>query len=276
MEDVKVVLLAGGFGTRLAEETEIRPKPMVEIGGRPILWHIMNIYAAHGFKHFVVALGYKGEYIKRYFHDYYSLHGDMTFDFKNGSMTARGERNLDWTVELVDTGLHTMTGGRIKRLRDLGVIGDKTFMLTYGDGVSDVHIRNLYEYHKGHGKLATMTAVRPPARFGVLEFEGNNVRRFAEKSQFDVGWINGGFFCLEPGAIDYVDDYDTYWERIPLEKMADDGELMAYKHDSFWQCMDTLRDKTLLQGLWESGNAPWVIDPASVAPVPANGVANNA
>jgi len=276
MEDMKVVLLAGGFGTRLAEETEIRPKPMVEIGGRPILWHIMNIYAAHGFKHFVIALGYKGEYIKRYFHDYYSLHGDMTFDFKNGSLTARGERNLDWTVELVDTGLNTMTGGRIKRLRDLGVIGDKTFMLTYGDGVSDVHVRNLVNFHKRHGKLATMTAVRPPARFGVLEFEGDNVRRFAEKSQFDVGWINGGFFVLEPGAVDYIDDYDTYWERIPLERLADDGQLMAYKHDSFWQCMDTLRDKTLLQNLWETGEAPWAIDPATVAPASVNGVSNNA
>lgn len=275
MEDVKVVILAGGFGTRLAEETEIRPKPMVEIGGRPILWHIMNIYAAYGFKHFVIALGYKGEYIKRYFHDYYSLHGDMTFDFKNGSYSARGERNLDWTVELVDTGLHTMTGGRVKRLRDLGVIGDNTFMMTYGDGVSDVNIAELYNFHKAHGKLATMTAVRPPARFGVLEFEGNMVRRFAEKSQFDVGWINGGFFVLEPGAIDYVDDYDTYWERIPLEKLADDGQLMAYKHDSFWQCMDTLRDKTLLQGLWDSGEAPWAIKNAPALSTPANGTANN-
>jgi glucose-1-phosphate cytidylyltransferase len=262
MENIKTVLLAGGLGTRLAEETDVRPKPMVEIGGRPILWHIMNGYANHGFKNFVVALGYKGEVIKRYFADYCSLQGDMTVNLRTGRITTDDENAaVDWKVELVDTGLSTMTGGRLKKLKEMGRIGRGTFMATYGDGVSDVDVRALLDFHRSHGKLATMTTVRPPARFGHLIFEGQKVMRFAEKSQFDVGWINGGFFVLEPEAVDYVDSYDMPWERTPLERLAADGQLMAYQHESFWQCMDTLRDKLLLQELWDSGTAPWAAKP---------------
>jgi glucose-1-phosphate cytidylyltransferase len=259
MNDMKVVILAGGLGTRLAEETDVRPKPMVEIGGRPILWHIMNIYAAHGFKNFVVALGYKGEVIKRYFADYVNLSGDMTFDFQSGKVTVEnGDGKLDWNVELVETGLETMTGGRMKKIVESGRI-NSTFMMTYGDGVSDVNVRELVEFHRSHGKLATMTAVRPPARFGHIVFNGTKVERFAEKAQIDAGWINGGFFVLEPEVARYVEDYDTPWEREPLERLAHDDQLMAYFHKSFWQCMDTLRDKEMLIELWKSGHAPWVI-----------------
>jgi glucose-1-phosphate cytidylyltransferase len=260
VQDMKVIILAGGLGTRLAEETDVRPKPMVEIGGRPILWHIMRIYAAHGFKNFVIALGYKGEVIKRYMADYRDLTGNMTVNFKTGEVRMEDANGspLDWNVELVETGLETQTGGRLKKIIESGRI-NSTFMMTYGDGVSNVDIKKLVEFHKNHGKLATMTAVRPPARFGHLIFDGTNITNFAEKAQIDAGWINGGFFVLEPSVVNYVDTYTTPWEREPLERLAHEGNLQAYFHDDFWQCMDTLRDKMLLQEIWDKGNAPWAI-----------------
>lgn len=257
MDDMKVIILAGGLGTRLAEETDVRPKPMVEVGGRPLLWHIMNIYASHGFKNFIVALGYKGEVIKRYMADYVSLNGNMTIDFKAGKVISEEKNTLDWNVELVETGLETQTGGRMRKIVEQGRVSG-TFMMTYGDGLSNVDIPRLLAFHRTHGKLATMTAVRPPARFGHIVFDGNRVSRFTEKAQVDVGWINGGFFVLEPGVVDYVDTYVTPWEREPLEGLARDDQLMAYFHEDFWQCMDTVRDKELLQELWNSGKAPWL------------------
>jgi glucose-1-phosphate cytidylyltransferase len=255
--DMKVAILAGGVGTRLVEETEIRPKPMVEIGGRPIIWHIMMHYSHYGFKHFTIALGYKGEVIKKYMVDYCSLNTSLTVDFKTGNVKLHDDIEQDWTVDLIDTGIPTLTGGRIKRLAPY--LGDKTFMLTWGDGVSDVNIKELLEFHRSHGKLATLTAVRPTARFGHLEFDGDLVAQFSEKPQTAEGWINGAFFVLEPGVFDYIEGDDTQWEREPLENLSRDRQLVAYRHTSFWQCMDTLRDKRLLQELWESGNAPWKI-----------------
>ena len=252
---MKVAILAGGAGTRLAEETEIRPKPMVEIGGMPILLHIMRIYAHYGFKDFVVALGYKGEYIKKYFVDYCSLNGNLKVDLKSGQVEAEGGELPDWTVELAETGASTLTGGRIKRLAP--IIGNETFMLTWGDGVSDVNIRDLLAFHRSHGKLATMTAVRPPARYGHLDFDGDRVLEFTEKPQTAEGWINGAFFVLEPQVFEYIEGDQTMWEHAPLENLAREGQLMAYKHDAFWQCMDTLRDKHILERLWNSGNPPW-------------------
>jgi glucose-1-phosphate cytidylyltransferase len=254
---MKVAILAGGAGTRLAEETEIKPKPMVEIGGRPILWHIMRHYAHYGFKDFVIALGYKGEVIKRYMLDYCALHSNLTVHLRTGEVRREGHFIPDWTVELIDTGIRTQTGGRIKRLQPY--LGHETFMLTWGDGVSDVDLRRLLEFHRRHGKLATLTAVRPPARYGHLKFDGDRVAEFTEKPQIGEGWINGAFFVLEPGIFDYIDGDDTVWEREPLERLAADGQLMAYKHESFWQCMDTLREKYILQQLWDSGRAPWKI-----------------
>jgi glucose-1-phosphate cytidylyltransferase len=254
---MKVAILAGGFGTRLAEETEIRPKPMVEIGGRPILWHIMMHYSFYGYNNFVIALGYKGDYIKRYMVDYCSLQSDLTVNLKNGDVRAHHNHNQDWTVELIDTGIKTQTGGRIKRLKPH--LGQETFMLTWGDGVSDLNLRDLLNFHRSHGKLATLTAVRPPARYGYMMFDENRVTRFMEKPQIVEGWINGAFFILEPGVFDYIDGDETVWERAPLERLAQDGQLMAYKHTSFWQCMDTLREKYILESLWESGEAPWKI-----------------
>jgi glucose-1-phosphate cytidylyltransferase len=254
---MKVAILAGGAGTRLAEETEIKPKPMVEIGGRPILWHIMRHYAHYGFKHFVIALGYKGEVIKRYMLDYCSLHSNLTVNLRTGEVHREGNFTPDWTVELIDTGIRTQTGGRIKRLQPY--LGNETFMLTWGDGVSDVDLHRLLAFHRRHGKLATLTAVRPPARYGHLKFDGDRVAEFTEKPQIGEGWINGAFFVLEPGIFDYIDGDDTVWEREPLERLAADGQLMAYKHESFWQCMDTLREKYILQQLWDSGRAPWKI-----------------
>jgi glucose-1-phosphate cytidylyltransferase len=252
----KVAILAGGGGTRLSEETELRPKPMIEIGGRPILWHIMMHYARYGLKDFVLALGYKGEYIKRYMLDYCTLNANLSVNLKDGRVSREGgDAPADWRVDLIDTGLETMTGGRIKRLQPY--LSDGTFMLTWGDGVSDIDLDDLLAYHKSHGKLATVTAVRPPARFGKLEMEGDRVVEFAEKPQIGEGWINGAFFVLEPGIFDYIDGDETQWEREPLERLAAAGELMAYKHYSFWQCMDTLRDKRLLESLWASGNPPW-------------------
>jgi glucose-1-phosphate cytidylyltransferase len=230
---------------------------MVEVGGRPILWHIMKHYAHHGFDDFVIALGYKGEYIKRYILDYCSLHGDLTVSLKDGSISTDGAAREHWTVQLVETGLDTATGGRIKRLAP--TLRDGTFMLTWGDGVSDIDLKGLVEFHRSHGRLATVTAVRPPARFGQLELEGDCVAEFVEKGPLHEGWINGAFFVCEPGVFDYIEDDDTQWEQEPLERLARDGQLMAYRHESFWQCMDTLRDKKLLEELWASGRPPWKI-----------------
>ena len=256
---MKIAVLAGGHGTRLAEETEIKPKPMVEIGGKPILWHIMMHYTYYGFKEFVIALGYKGEFIKRFMVEYSSLNSNLSIDFSTGNVEKHNENwSEDWKIHLIDTGLNTQTGGRIKRLAPY--LGDQTFMLTWGDGVSDVNLSELYAFHKSHGKLATLTAVRPPARYGHLVFNGNNqVAEFTEKPQTAEGWINGAFFVLEPGIFDYIDGDDTQWEKEPLENLAKDGQLVAYKHSSFWQCMDTLREKYLLQTMWDSGKAPWKI-----------------
>ena len=252
---MKVAILAGGVGTRLAEETEVRPKPMVEIGGRPILWHILQHYARYGHKDFVIALGYKGDYIKKYMIESAGLDGDLTVDFRSRRVDHHGQRPADWRVQLIETGLATATGGRIKRLKQYA--GNETFMLTWGDGVSNVDLDKLLEFHRAHGKMATVTAVRPPARFGHLEFNGDRVESFSEKPQTAEGWINGAFFVLEPGIFEYIEGDETQWEKAPLERLAREGELMAYRHEGFWQCMDTLRDKKLLQELWESGNAPW-------------------
>jgi glucose-1-phosphate cytidylyltransferase len=252
---MKVGILAGGMGTRIAEETDIKPKPMVEVGGRPILWHIMQHYAHYGHDHFIVALGYKGQYIKQYMIDFGLAESDLTVCTGTGDVLRHGNRRPDWTVDLIDTGLNTMTGGRIKRLRRW--LGEETFMLTWGDGVSNVDLNELLKFHRSHRKLATVTAVRPPARFGHMVFEHDRVREFSEKPQASEGWINGAFFVLEPGVFDYIEGDQTAWEREPMERLARDGQLMAYRHAGFWQCMDTLRDKRLLEGLWDSGKAPW-------------------
>jgi glucose-1-phosphate cytidylyltransferase len=256
---MKVAILAGGVGTRLAEETDIRPKPMVEIGGKPILWHIMMHYAFYGFKEFVIALGYKGEYIKKFMVDYCSLNSNLTVNLSNGKVDVHdGNGELqDWTVHLIDTGQVTLTGGRVKRLASY--LENTTFMLTWGDGVSNVDLHKLLAFHRGHGRLATVTAVRPPARFGRLEIQCDQVVEFSEKPQLGEGWINGAFFVLEPGVFDYIEGDDTQWEREPMERLAREGQLMAYRHEGFWQCMDTLRDKKLLNDLWERGNPPWKI-----------------
>ena len=252
---MKVVILAGGLGTRLAEETGVKPKPMVEIGGQPILWHIMNIYAASGYKEFIFALGYKGEVIKNFFLNYYYLRNSFSIHLENGHVDVHGGVRENWLVHLIDTGLHTETGGRIKRLTPW--IGNETFMMTYGDGVASINIRELVAFHQRHRKLATVTAVRPPARFGGLSFDEDLVTGFVEKPQIGEGWINGGFFVLEPGVLDYIEGDDTIFERDPLERLAQDGQLVAYRHDDFWQCMDTLRDVRLLESLWQERNAPW-------------------
>ena len=252
---MKVALLAGGYGTRLSEETEIRPKPMVEIGGMPILWHIMMHYSHFGFNEFVIALGYKGDYIKRWFKDFSGLEGSITVNTKSGEITNHGRNLTNWKVDLVETGQNTLTGGRIKRLARW--LGNEPFMLTWGDGLANVDLDRLLEFHRSHGKLATMTAVRPTARYGHIEMDGDRIVKFDEKPQTSEGWINGAFFILEPKIHDYIDGDDVMWEQAPLEKLAADGQLMAYKHDSFWQCMDTLREKHLLEKLWQGGKAPW-------------------
>jgi glucose-1-phosphate cytidylyltransferase len=256
---MQVAILAGGTGSRLSEETVAKPKPMVEVGGRPMLWHIMKYYAHWGHKDFVIALGYKGEYIKRYFVEYSSLSPDLTISFADGMVQRHenGSSMEDWTVRLIDTGIYSQTGGRIKRLAPH--LGDETFMLTWGDGVSTVDLDALVEFHRSHGKLATLTAVRPPARFGHLELDGDRIMEFSEKPQLGEGWINGAFFVLEPGVFDYIDGDQTHFERGPLERLAVDGQLMAFRHHDFWQCMDTLREKMLLDQLWESGEAPWKV-----------------
>ena len=252
---MKVVILAGGLGTRLSEETELKPKPMVEIGGQPVLWHIMKIYEAHGFNEFVVALGYKGEIIKEYFVRYCHLKTSLTVKLGTGEIRLHDGGREDWTVHLLDTGNATQTGGRVKRAG--GWAGRERFMMTYGDGVTDLNILDLVAFHERHGKLATVTAVRPPSRFGGMRFDGDNVLEFTEKPQIGEGWINGGFFVCEPGVLDYIQGDETVFEREPMERLANDGQLVAYRHDGFWQCMDTLRDVRLLQSLWESGKAPW-------------------
>ncbi|MET3379496.1 MULTISPECIES: glucose-1-phosphate cytidylyltransferase [Variovorax] len=253
---MKAVILAGGLGTRIAEESDTKPKPMVEIGGRPLLWHIMKIYAHHGIKDFVVCLGYKGYVIKEFFFNYYRHMSDMSIDLRNGDHQILNSQAEDWRITLVDTGAETMTGGRLKRVAKY--LDDDTFCLTYGDGLSDVNISAEVEFHKRHGKLATVLAVQPPGRFGVLNIDANQkVSSFEEKPSDEIGWINGGFFILEPKAIDYVADDTTSWERAPLMNIARDGELAGFQHHGFWQPCDTLRDKRELEALWHSGKAPW-------------------
>jgi glucose-1-phosphate cytidylyltransferase len=254
---MKVVILAGGLGTRLAEETEVRPKPMVEIGGRPILWHILRHYAHFGFNDFYVALGYKGDQIKRYFLDYHTLGGDMTVRLASGEAVLDRREPEDWTVHLVDTGLQTLTGGRVKRLERQ--LGGEAFMVTYGDGVSDVDLDALLGFHRAQGRLATLTAVRPPARFGGVIFDGPLVAHFTEKPQIGEGWINGGFLVLESGIFRYLEGDQSSLEADCMERLAADGQLAAYRHEGFWQCMDTLRDLRLLQSLWASGSPPWKV-----------------
>lgn len=256
---MKVVILAGGFGTRISEESHLKPKPMIEIGEKPILWHIMKSYSHYGFNEFIVCLGYKAYVIKEFFAEYYLHNSDITFDFCNGNgMTIHNNFAEPWKVTLIDTGLNTMTGGRIKRVRKY--IGDEPFMLTYGDGVSDVDYHKLMEFHLNHGKNATLTAIQPGGRFGLLELEHNHfVQRFSEKSKEDGGWINGGFMVLNPAVFDLLEDDTTVFEKKPLETLAATGQLCAYKHDGFWQCMDTQRDKQLLEQLWADGKAPWKV-----------------
>ncbi len=252
---MNVVILAGGLGTRLAEETEIKPKPMVEIGENPIVWHIMKSYAKYGFTDFFLALGYKGELIKRYFLDHYSLGGSLRVDLASGKVEDLEKDTEDWIVHLMDTGLKTQTGGRIKRLEPL--LSGGTFMATYGDGVCDVDLQKVLEFHKAHGKLATITAVRPPSRFGGLVFDGDMVREFSEKPQIGEGWINGGYMVLEPEVFEYLAGDDSILEVDALERLASDHQLAAFRHEGFWQCMDTLREKKILESLWQSGKAPW-------------------
>lgn len=254
---MKVVILAGGMGTRLAEETVTRPKPMVEIGGRPIIWHIMKHYAHYGYKEFIIALGYKGGMIKHYFHDYFCMNGSVSISLADGSVEVHDEVKEDWKVHLVETGLHTNTGGRIKQLASW--IDSGPFLLTYGDGVCNVNLNHLVRYHQRKGKLVTVTAVRPPARFGSLEFgENNMVKKFVEKPLSGEGWINGGFFVVEKAALDYI-TADLPWESEPLRNIAAAGELIAYLHDDFWQCMDTYRELKILDSYWKSGEAPWKV-----------------
>ena len=254
---MKTVILAGGYGTRISEETALRPKPMVEIGGRPILWHIMKIYAAHGLTDFVICLGYKGYIIKEFFANYY-LHGaDVTIDTGTGEMIYHHAESEQWRVTLVETGLNTMTGGRLKRVADY--LDDEPFCMTYGDGVGTVDIEAAVDYHHKHGKRATLTAVTPPGRFGALALNSSQVERFSEKPAGDGAYISGGFFVLDRSVLDLVDGDDTIWERGPMEQLAADGELMAYRHEGFWQAMDTQRDMQYLDRLWQSGKAPWKI-----------------
>jgi glucose-1-phosphate cytidylyltransferase len=254
---MKVVILAGGLGTRLAEETEVKPKPMVEIGGKPILWHIMKHYSHYGFKEFFIALGYKSDVIKRFFLDYYTLNGSMTIDFSSGKVEMQNKECEDWLLHLMDTDTQTNTGGRVKRLEPW--LREGTFMVTYGDGVCNVNLQDLLSFHHSHKRIATVTAVRPPARFGGLVFDGDMVAEFTEKPQIGEGWINGGFLVFEPAIFDYLEGDHSSLEADMLERLATDHQLSAYKHDGFWQCMDTLRDKLLLEGLWRDGRAPWKV-----------------
>lgn len=254
---MKVAILAGGLGSRLSEETELKPKPMIEIGGHPLLWHIMKHFAHYGLSEFFIALGYKGGEIKRYFLDYQKLSGSMTMNLQTGEVTKHAREGEDWVVHLIETGKETYTGGRVKRLDPW--LKDSTFMVTYGDGVSNIDLNKLLAFHKSHGRIATVTAVRPPARFGGLVFDGDRVVEFTEKPQIGEGWINGGFLVFEPAVFDYLDGDQSSLEADAMERLAADGQLAAYRHEAFWQCMDTKRDMHLLQSLWESGNAPWQI-----------------
>lgn len=263
---MKVVILAGGRGSRLNEDSARLPKPMVEIGGKPILWHIMNGYAVHGFTSFLIACGYRAEVVKEYFHNFFVRNSDFAIDLRDGTRTVLNSVGIDWRIAVVDTGLDVTTGGRVKRLQRL--IGDEPFMVTYGDGVSDIDIRALVAFHRRHGRLATVTAVRPPSRFGSLALDGDEVREFSEKPASE-GWINGGFFVFEPAVFDYLEGDQTILEREPLERLAAEGQLMAFRHTSFWHPMDTPRDRATLEALWASGDAPWQTwaSPVSVQPV---------
>jgi len=251
---MKAVILAGGTGSRIAEETHLKPKPMVEIGGKPVLWHILKIYSSHGIRDFVICLGYRGYFIKEYFANYFLHTSDVTFDLSNNSMEVHRRNAEPWRITLVDTGEATQTGGRLKRVAHFL---DGTFLFTYGDGVSNVNVRQSIEFHRQQGGLATITAVQPAGRFGALDIEGQRIIRFEEKPPGDGSWINGGFFVLEPGVFDYIDGDHSVWEREPLERLARDNQLSAFRHDGFWQPMDTLRDKNKLEELWSSGKAPW-------------------
>jgi glucose-1-phosphate cytidylyltransferase len=252
---MKAIILAGGLGTRIAEETHLKPKPMIEIGGRPILWHILKMYSRHGIHDFIICCGYKGYIIKEYFANYFLHMSDVTFDMANNEMQVHQKKAEPWKVTLVDTGENTMTGGRLKRVAEY--IGDDDFCFTYGDGVSDVDISSLIQFHRSHGKLATVTAVQPTGRFGAIELNGTQVESFVEKPQGDGAWINAGFFVLKPAALNHITGDSIIWEREPMEAMAEEGQLQCYKHKGFWQPMDTLRDKTFLEDLWSSGKAPW-------------------
>ncbi len=254
---MKAVILAGGLGTRISEETSIKPKPMIEIGGRPILWHILKGYSAHGVNEFIICCGYKGYIIKEYFANYFLHMSDVTFDMSNNSMQVHQKNVEPWKVTLVDTGDSTQTGGRLKRVKEY--VGAEDFCMTYGDGVGDVDIAGSIKFHKSHGKLATMTATQPPARFGALDLRGTEIKKFLEKPHGDGGWINGGFFVLSPKVFELIEGDETYWERAPLESLANTGNLQAFMHKGFWQPMDTLRDKTQLEELWISGKAPWKV-----------------
>ena len=253
---MKAVILAGGFGTRLSEETDLRPKPMVEVGGKPILWHIMNIYSAWGVDEFIIALGYKGEVIKEYFLNYYAFNNDITVDLASGTTTIHDGNQAKWKVHLVETGLSTQTGGRLRRIRKWLDDGE-IFHFTYGDGVADIDLDRLVEYHRSHGKLATVTAVRFPSRFGRLAFDGEHVANFHEKPDAAEGWISGGFFVLHTDVVDYISGDETIWERDPVERLVSEDQMMGYRHDGFWSCMDTLREKRMLEALWADGDAPW-------------------
>ncbi|HET6515121.1 MAG TPA: glucose-1-phosphate cytidylyltransferase [Thermodesulfovibrionales bacterium] len=255
---MKAVILAGGFGTRLSEETVLRPKPMVEIGGKPILWHIMNIYAASGINEFLIAVGYKAESIKEYFLNFYAINNDITIDLTQGKTIIHDGNQPRWKVHIIDTGLHTQTGGRLKRLKKW-LENEEAFMFTYGDGVSDIDIKALLEFHRNHGKIATVSTVRAPSRFGRIAFDGDRINSFYEKPESSEGWINGGYFVLSPKAIDYIEDDQTIWERSPVERLSRDGQLMGYRHYGFWSCMDTLKEKNTLEELWNSGKAPWLV-----------------
>lgn len=254
---MKVLILAGGYGTRLSEETDIRPKPMIEIGGKPILWHIMKLYSYYGFNEFVILLGYKGYYIKEYFANYYLHRSDITIDMKNGQMEVHNNNSEPWKVTLLDTGLDTMTGGRIKKAQQY--IGNEPFMLTYGDGVSDVNLSELLKFHKKNGKKASLTAIQPAGRFGALDITDASINKFIEKPAGDGSWINGGFMVCEPEVFDLIENDQTVFEQTPLQTLAENDNLCAFKHNGFWQCMDTLRDKFILNDLWEKNKAPWKI-----------------